>query len=192
MTPQQQRSLIIISAPSGTGKSTVIKRLLNEYTSKLSFSVSSTTREPRAHEIDGVHYYFLSKKEFEGKKRNHEFLETEEVHGNCYGTSINEVERIIDSGKYCLLDIDVKGAMTLSKLFPYSKTIFILPPSLKELKNRLVTRGDTPQKEIKTRLSNARGELEYIDFFKYKVFNHVVEDTVKEIASIIFKHDENQ
>lgn len=185
MIQEKERRLIIISAPSGTGKSSIIKKLFTRKKFPFGFSISSTTRQQRPSEKEGVHYYFVSKEEFEIKKKNGEFLESATVHNHYYGTSFKEVERILNNGEYCILDIDVQGALNLSEKFPDSVTIFVLPPSFQELEKRLLERKDTAQEDIFVRLKNAKKEMEYISHFQYFLINDDINHAAHAIEKII-------
>lgn len=184
MDVELQKKVIIVSAPSGCGKSTIIHQLLDRHPD-FSFSISSTTRKIRPNEKDGLDYYFLEEEDFIKRRDNSEFLEWANVHGNFYGTTKKEVKRIVKEGKYCILDIDVQGAIQVSSSFPHCKRIFILPPSIYELERRLKNRGDTPLEEIRLRMTNAKKELGYVEYYQYFVVNTVVEQAVNRIEEII-------
>ena len=178
--------LVIITAPSGSGKTSIYKRLLQKRRD-LKFSVSYTTRKMRPNEKNGVDYYFIDRETFEEKIKNREFLEWAEVHGELYGTQKAQVERCINEGYICLLDIDVQGAMQVMKNLGEDNvvTIFVEPPSIEELESRLRKRGTETEESIRIRLNNALNELEYKRFFKYIVVNDDLERAVKEISHII-------
>jgi len=184
MNPEIQKKLVIISAPSGCGKSTIIGKLL-EKRKDIRFSVSTTTRKPRPGEVHGVNYYFVSEEAFLAMKKNGEFLEWARVHNNYYGTSKAEVERIALEGSFCLLDIDVQGAIQILHLFSECRNIFILPPSVEELKKRLIKRGDTDEEQMAVRLANAIEELKYVPYYKYFLVNDDLESTVLKVEKII-------
>ncbi len=184
--------LVIISAPSGAGKTTIVKHLLDSGLN-LAFSVSATTRPRRGNEHDGEDYFFLSVGEFKRRIENDEFVEWEEVYKDLfYGTLKSELKRIWDNGKHVLFDVDVKGGISLKKKFGTdSIAIFIMPPSVEELENRLVKRAtDTPEK-IKIRVEKAHEELKLADFFDTIVVNHQLdkakEETQKIVSSFIGK-----
>jgi guanylate kinase len=182
--------LVIISAPSGAGKTTIVKHLLDSGLN-LSFSVSATTRAPRGNERDGVDYFFLTVKEFKKKIENNEFVEWEEVYKDLfYGTLKSELERIWAKGSSVLFDVDVKGGVSLKKKFGIdSIAIFIMPPSVQELENRLVKRAfDTPEK-IKVRVEKAYDELKLANQFDTVIVNHQLdkakEETLKTVSSFL-------
>ncbi|MFN8321439.1 MAG: guanylate kinase [Chitinophagales bacterium] len=167
------RKLVVITAPSGAGKSSIVKKLL-QHNSDLSFSVSCTTRDKRSGEIDGDHYHFISQEEFKKRAANNEFVEQEEVYpGKFYGTLKTEVERVWNNRQVVLFDIDVKGALNLKKQFGNDCiTIFIAPPSKDSLINRLKNRGTEDAKSLKARVARSEEELTYADKFDKVVVNH--------------------
>ena len=176
--------LIIVSAPSGCGKSTVVHRLM-EQREKLRFSVSATTRAPRAGETEGVDYYFVSREEFEKMVREGAFLEHAEYVGNCYGTPRAPVEKQLSDGYDVYLDIDVQGAMQVKALRPETLMIFLMPPSMEELERRLTRRGTNSPEEIRDRLRAAERECALREQFDFVVVNDEVDRAVDEISSII-------
>lgn len=176
--------LLVISGPAGTGKGTVCKELLKR-NKDIVYSVSATTRKPRIGEIDGVNYYFVTEEKFKSMIENDEFLEYAYVHTNYYGTPKKFVFEQIEKGEIVLLEIDVQGAMQIKKKFPEAVFIFLLPPSMEELKNRIVKRGTETEEDIKRRYENAFKELDFVDNYDYFVINDVVEDAVSDIESII-------
>lgn len=167
------RKLVVITAPSGAGKSSIVKKLL-QHNPDLSFSVSCTTRDKRTGEIDGDHYHFISQEEFKKRVANNEFVEQEEVYpGKFYGTLKTEVERVWNNRQVVLFDIDVKGALNLKKQFGNDCiTIFIAPPSKEALINRLKNRGTEDAKSLKARIARSEEELTYADKFDKVVVNH--------------------
>ncbi|MBA5850527.1 guanylate kinase [Clostridium sp. cel8] len=175
--------LVIISGPSGAGKGTVCKELIKK--NDLWISVSATTRKPRAGEVDGSNYYFLTKEEFESKIKNNDFLEYAEVYGNYYGTPKDKVLEAINLGKDVILEIDIQGALKVKKNYPQGVFIFILPPSMEELKKRIINRGSETQESLMTRFNSAYKEINYISKYNYAVVNDTVENAVKNIESII-------
>ncbi len=178
--------LVIISAPSGAGKTTIVKHLLDSGLN-LSFSVSATTRALRGNEIDGVDYFFLTVQEFKKRIENNEFVEWEEVYKDIfYGTLKSELERIWANGNHVLFDVDVKGGVNLKNKFGTdSIAIFIMPPSVEELENRLVKRGtDTPEK-IKTRIEKAGNELKRSNQFDTIITNHQLDKAKEEALKIV-------
>lgn len=176
--------LIVISSVAGGGKSTLIGKLLNEYPN-LEFSISYTTRNPRAGDIPGKTYHFISKEEFEKKIQENEFLEWAEVHGNYYGTSKKFIENALQKGKSVILDIDVQGAKSVKKKFPQAKTIFILPPSEEIWIERLRGRGTDSEESIQKRIENGKKELLEKDWFEYQITNDNLETAFQELKNII-------
>lgn len=183
----QKGNVIVISAPSGTGKTTICRKLL-KINKNLTFSVSYTTRPKRRNEIDGRDYFFVSKEKFLKMIKNNEFLEWAKVYKNYYGTSKKQVIKTINSGKDILLDIDVQGGKNIKKVFPEGIFIFLLPPSWNELKNRLKKRAQNSIQEINYRLENVEHELKYIKYYDYILINDNLESTVKIINNIIKCH----
>ena len=179
-------NLVIISAPSGAGKTTIVKHLLNSDLN-LSFSVSATTRPLRGNETNGEDYFFLSVPEFKKKIDKGEFVEWEEVYtDHFYGTLKSELEKIWAKGCHVLFDVDVKGGINLKKIFgTRSIAIFIMPPSVEELENRLIKRAtDTPEK-IKTRVEKAREEMKFADEFDTVIVNHQLDKAKEEVQKIV-------
>lgn len=179
--------IIILSAPSGTGKSTIIGRLMQCADLKLSFSVSATSRPPRGAEQHGKEYYFLSPEEFDRKVTAGEFVEWEEVYaGTKYGTLRSEVNRVIDSGKNLIMDIDVKGALNVKKEFGDNAiSIFVLPPSIDTLEERLRSRATDSEDSIAKRLGKAKFEMSFADQFDARVVNDNLDIAVSELKNII-------
>ena len=175
---------LILSAPSGGGKTTIAKALLSGR-QDLGYSVSCTTREPRGGEIPGQDYYFLTRAEFLNKRGRGEFAESAEVHGNLYGTLRSEVLKVLETGKHVLMDIDVQGASQFTKFFPQSVTIFILPPSAEVLLGRLRKRQTESAQELADRLQSALQELQSVDEYEYVIVNDNLDTAVKRIGSII-------
>ncbi len=176
--------LIVISAPSGTGKTTLCHMLLKEF-ENMEFSISYTTRPPRKGEVNGRDYFFIDRDTFEKMIEENEFLEWAEVYGNLYGTSKSQVLKALESGKDILLDIDVQGALQVKKNLPESVLIFILPPSLKELERRLRKRGTDSEKTIERRLKIAREEIKKSIYYDYIVINDILEVAFNKLESII-------
>lgn len=178
--------LIIISAPSGAGKTTLVKHLLQQ-TPNLAFSVSCTTRNPRPDEADGKDYYFLSIKNFKQKIENEEFAEWEEVYeNNFYGTLKSEIQRIWSEGKQVIFDIDVIGGINLKNLYPdNSLSIFIMPPSLKELESRLRNRSTETEEKLQMRVEKAEKELELASKFDTIIVNDNLEKSKQEILTLV-------
>lgn len=186
--------IIILSAPSGTGKSTIIKYLMQHRPDlNLKFSISATSRKPREGEQHGREYYFLSDEEFRKKIEEGGFVEWEEVYkGTCYGTLISEVERIVGAGDTLIMDIDVKGSLNIKKKFgDRALSIFILPPSIQELEKRLRNRATDTDEDIARRLAKAGYEMNFAPEFDEVVVNNSLEDAAAEVALKIEKFREN-
>lgn len=176
--------LIVISGPSGAGKGTICKALLEKH-NDLFLSVSATTRQPRKGEVDGVNYYFLTKEQFVQKVEKGDFLEWAEVYGNYYGTPKSEVEKMLDAGKNVILEIDIQGALKVKENTEDGVFIFILPPSMEELKQRIIGRGSETPDSLMRRFNSAYQEINYISKYNYGVVNDTVEEAVKKIENII-------
>ncbi|WP_238882539.1 guanylate kinase [Clostridium sp. YIM B02551] len=176
--------LIVISGPSGAGKGTICKALL-EKNDDLFISVSATTRNPRAGEIDGVNYYFLDKDSFKEKINSGDFLEYAEVYGNYYGTPKSKVEEMLLSGKDVILEIDIQGALKVKENSQEGIFVFILPPSMEELKKRIIKRGSETEESLMTRFKSAYQEINYVSTYNYAVVNDEVHEAVKKIESIL-------
>ena len=177
-------NLIIISSPSGGGKGTLIKEVL-KIAPSIGYSVSFTTREMRVGEENGVDYFFVTRAEFESLIVQGEFLEYAEVHGNFYGTSINQVQNKIDSGQDVVLEIDVQGAEIVRRLMPEAVNIFILPPSYEILRNRLKARATEKLTDLDLRLRNSFAEVQRVDEFDYVVINDNVSEATTDLQTII-------
>ena len=171
MQEQSRGVLFVLSGPSGVGKGTLNAKLFAEFDDQIAFSVSATTRAPREGEIDGKHYFFISRQEFENRIANNDFLEHAEFAGNCYGTPVSYVNSLLEQGKNVILEIDVQGAMQVRRRMPESVSIFILPPSFEELENRLRGRGTETEEKIQMRLGAARREMEYAPQYNYQIVN---------------------
>jgi guanylate kinase len=178
--------LVIISAPSGAGKTTIVKHLL-ENGLNLAFSISATTRAPRGKEKDGVDYFFLSVPEFRNRIGKDDFVEWEEVYKDLlYGTLRSEIERIWENGNHVIFDVDVKGGLNLKKIFGQKAiAIFIMPPSVRELEKRLKGRGTDSAEKIKMRLDKAHEELKLADQFDYIIINDSLDKAKGEAVRII-------
>jgi len=177
-------SLVVVSAPSGAGKSTVLSRVLTEMEG-LRFSVSHTTRPPRSGEQQGVHYHFVSDGDFEGLKREGAMLEWAEVHGHYYGTSRRELERAVEEGVDLLLDLDVQGAAQVRIKVDDAVTLFILPPSYGDLERRLRGRGEEDEASIRRRLEVAREEVSLAPEYDYAVVNDDLDRCVESVKSVV-------
>lgn len=173
--------LIPVSAPSGTGKTTVCNQLIDK-SEKFEFSVSCTTRSPREEEEDGQDYHFVSKEKFEELIKNDELVEWEKVFDNYYGTLKQSLDNAIKNNKFLLLDIDVKGAKNIKEQYPEDTfAIFLKPPSIEELKRRLGMRGTEDEKKIKERNARIKEEMQYEKYFDYSIINNDLEKTVNTI-----------
>jgi len=176
--------LLVISAPSGAGKTTIVKEVLHRFPS-FRFSVSATTREMRAGEINGIDYFFLSKLEFEKKIANDELVEYEEIYSNYYGTLKSEVEKALVLGENLLFDVDVKGGLSIKRKFPQAVAIFIEPPDMEVLKERLEKRGSETEEQIERRLKRVPMELEKGAVYDYIIINDELKRAVSEVFEII-------
>lgn len=187
MTPTTSGKLVVISGPSGVGKSTVVREVLARFGGRLRLSVSATTRPPRPGEREGVEYHFLSDEEFSRRRSAGEFLECIEVfgHGHWYGTLWDEVRPSLEAGQWVILEIDVDGAEHVLRQFAEAVTIFVRPGDLVELERRLRSRGTEDEEAIQRRLSVARRELELADRYEYQVINDTVAAAVDEISQIL-------
>lgn len=174
--------LYVVTGPSGAGKTTLIKRLLNQE-ENLYFSVSFTTRQKRPEETEGVDYWFVSPDDFKKRIDSGDFLEYAEVHGKLYGTSKSYVDKALEKSNI-LLDIDVQGAMNVKREFPDSTVVFIAPPTYEELERRLRARGTETPEDLEKRLSDSRKELKVIDRFDYLILNHDAEEAYELLRSV--------
>jgi guanylate kinase len=179
--------LIVVAAPSGTGKTTILKKILTLFSKEVVFSISATTRPKRETEKDGIEYYFLTEEEFTQKINKGEFVEWEKFYDYYYGTYKSSLEENINSGKTLLLEVDVKGALSIKKLYPEAHLVYILPPSYEELVNRLRDRNTESEIDLNKRIERAKMELSQKDKFDYIVVNKDLDIAVKEIVSIIEK-----
>ena len=174
---------LIVTAPSGAGKTTLIKKLLNEF-SNITFSISYTTRKPREGEVHGKDYFFVSKEEFKRLIDKGFFAEWAEVHGNYYGTPVSFVNETLEKGKDVLFDVDIKGALQLKKNLKDSISVFILPPSKKVLEERLRKRGKDSEKDIVLRINRAKEELLVAYKFDFLILNDLLDRAYEELRSI--------
>lgn len=175
--------LIVISGPSGVGKGTICNRLINELNAE--YSVSYTTREPRIGEINGINYNFISREEFEMMIRNNDLLEYNIYNNNYYGTSKPNIINKIDKGINIFLEIDVNGAKQIKKIFNNALLIYIAPPSLEDLKKRLLNRGTESIDKINERLAIAKEEMKQIQYYDYIIINDNIDRATEEIKNII-------
>ncbi len=176
--------LFVISGPSGAGKGTLLAELRKQRPD-LGLTVSATTRSPRPGEVDGTSYYFLSDEEFRRRIAAGEFAEWAEVHGHLYGTLVSEVKRLLAKGHSLVLEIDVQGALNVRKVYPDAVLIFIEPPSLQALEERLRGRGTEDEASIELRLKNARHEMELADQYDARIVNDTVDRAAQELGSVM-------
>ena len=184
MQEARKGMLLVISGPSGTGKGTLVERLLAEDPSFV-FSISCTTRKPRDYEIPDVHYHFLDEAQFQALVEKDAFLEHATVHDHHYGTLKSDVYDQIEKGHNVILDIDPQGARNVMQKDPGCVSIFILPPSFQELRNRLHTRNTEDEEEINKRLNNARGEIKQMHLYQYLLVNDQLETSMDLLRSIV-------
>jgi guanylate kinase len=180
-------NLVVFSGPSGVGKTTVLGRLFERAAVPLVASVSATTREPRPGEKDGINYHFLSPEEFAALRRRGEFIECFQVFGSghWYGTLKSQVTPGLESGKWVVLEIDVKGALAVVKQYPHAITIFIGPASLDELEKRLRGRGTESEESVRRRLRQAQEEMSLADRYRFRIVNDEIDRAVDEICDIL-------
>jgi len=176
--------LIVISGPAGTGKGTVVGKLL-EKNPNIKLSISKTTRKPRPGEKEGVNYFFVSREQFEEEIKNERFLEYAEYNNNYYGTPKDFVFEALEKGFDVILEIETKGALQIKKVFSDAVLIFLLPPSIEELYKRLLKRGTESEDEIKARLEIAKNEIKLVPEYDYCVINDNVDDATEKIQKII-------
>jgi guanylate kinase len=177
-------SLFVISAPSGAGKTSLVHALLN-INPQIDLSVSYTTRQPRAGEVDGKDYHFISREQFLSMAQRAEFLESAEVYGNLYGTSQSWITQENAKDRDILLEIDWQGAAQVRKLFPHCVSIFILPPSMEALEQRLKGRGKDDSTVIEKRLSAAREDVSHVSEFDYVIINDNLNEALRELNSVV-------
>jgi guanylate kinase len=186
MLNQNKGRLIVFSAASGAGKTTIVKQILKEFP-QIIFSISATTRPKRETETSGVEYFFLSDEEFKNKIENDEFVEWEKFYDYYYGTLKSFISENIEVGKTVLLELDVKGALTIKRLYPYAHLIYISPPSFEELVNRLRQRNTESETDFQKRIERAKMELGLKDKFDYIIENRELEKAVSEAKSLVNK-----
>lgn len=182
---QEKGLLIVLSGPSGVGKGTVRKAIFSQPDTAFEYSISMTTRSPREGEVDGVDYFFKTREEFEALIEQGELLEYAEYVGNYYGTPVEYVRKTLDAGKDVFLEIEVQGARQVREKFPDGLFIFLAPPSLSELKNRIVTRGTETEDLINNRMLTARDEIEMMELYDYVVENDQVDRACERINAIV-------
>ena len=180
----QKGKIFVVSAPSGSGKTTIVRNTLKEIPG-LEFSVSATTRKRRETEVEGKDYFFISETEFEEKIRNDEFIEWEQFYDYYYGTLKSYVDDKVNCGKSIVLELDVKGAVNMKKSYPDSVLIFIMPPSLEILKNRLINRKTETERDLQKRFERAEMELGYKDKFDYVVVNENLNFAKNQVLEIV-------
>lgn len=183
--------LFVVSGPSGAGKGTLVARARKELPG-LGLTVSATTRDPRPGEVDGVSYFFLTPKEFQRRLSEHAFIEWADVHGHMYGTLVSEVERNQAEGHSVILEIDVQGALQVKERFPDAVLIFIKPPSIEVLRERLVNRGTESEDDLKLRLANASKELALANRYDEIVVNDDLEQATNKLVNIIKQYEGTQ
>ena len=190
-TPGDTWQVVVLSGPAGSGKSTIVRELLNEAPVPLEMSISATTRPIRPGEVDGVDYHFLSSEEFEKRRQEDAFIECAEVHrsGYWYGTLKSEIDRIRSLGKWVLLEIDVEGALNLMQLYPEALSIFLRTPSFEIYEQRLLSRQTETQEVIDRRLRTAREELKSADSYRHQVVNDDLTRAVNEIRDLISRRE---
>ncbi|HEX9188092.1 MAG TPA: guanylate kinase [Vicinamibacteria bacterium] len=181
---ERKPAVIVVSAPSGAGKTTVVARVLRDL-GGIRFSVSHTTRAPRGAERDGVEYHFVDRAAFEKLRDEGSLLEWAEVHGNLYGTGLSEIERAKAAGVDILLDLDVQGAAQVRKRIAEAVTVFILPPSYEVLEARLRGRGQDDEATVRRRLAAAGREIDAFEQYDYAIVNEDLDSSVEELKSIV-------
>ena len=184
MLNQTKGKLIVFSAASGAGKTTIVKEILNEFP-QIIFSISATTRPKRETEIDGIEYFFLTEIEFQKRIENDDFIEWEKFYDYYYGTLKSFITENIEAGKPVLLELDVKGALTIKRLYPYAHLIYISPPSFEELVNRLRQRNTESESDFLKRIDRAKMELSLKGQFDYIIENKDLNKAVAEAKSLV-------
>ena len=185
MSEDRTGKLIVVTGPSGVGKGTLVNLLLQRH-SQLKLSISATTRKPRPGEVEGVNYFFLSKSDFETAILNRELLEWAEYAGNYYGTPKAQVVEQLDTGNHIILEIELEGARSVADIFPEARRIFILPPSIEELEQRIRSRGTNSEESIAKRLSIAQKEIAAKDEFDVQIVNNDLDSAIAQLEAAIF------
>ncbi len=181
---QKKGKLIVFSAPSGSGKTTIVRHILSKFP-EIVFSVSATTRKKRKTEVDGKDYFFISEEEFRKKVEQGEFIEWEKFYGYYYGTLKSFVNKLLDEGKIIALELDVKGAVHIRDQYPDAALVFIRPPSLEVLKERLKRRNTETEEDFRKRIERASMELEYEKYFDYVIVNDDLEKAKSQAEEIV-------
>lgn len=176
--------IFVVSAPSGAGKSTLLN-LARKQLPRLAITVSATTRAPRQGEVDGIDYYFVTRREFEESVKSGAFAEWAEVHGHLYGTYKSEIERHLHAGTIIVIEVDVQGMRSIKELYPGMISIFIAPPSLEELERRLIVRDANDPEDMGVRLANARREMAAQNEFDFKIVNEDLDKAVADLVAIL-------
>ncbi|SCV03566.1 LAME_0H11452g1_1 [Lachancea meyersii CBS 8951] len=179
---------VVISGPSGTGKSTMLKKLFDEFPTTFGFSVSSTTRRPREGEVNGTHYNFVTVEQFQQMIQDGKFIEWAQFSGNYYGTTVASVKEVTNAGKRCILDIDMQGVQAVKKTDLNARFLFVAPPSIESLRERLTGRGTETPESLEKRLSAVTAEMEYAETGAHDkvVVNDVLEDAYQQMKEFIF------
>lgn len=181
--------LFVFSGPSGVGKGTILRKVLKRL-DNITFSVSCTTRKPRAEDIEGKSYFFIDDESFLQMRSEGLFLEWAEVHGHCYGTRKDLVDKALEKGTDIVLEIDVQGALQVKEKNPDAVTIFVMPPSMEALKSRLIGRGSETEEEAALRILNAEKEMSYAEKYDHTIVNNTVDEAVEDLIKIIQKYRE--
>lgn len=176
--------LLVVSGPSGTGKGTICKDIVAKH-EDINLSISATTRNPRVGEVEGKSYFFKTKEEFEAMVDRGEFLEHAMIYDNYYGTPKKAIFDELDMGRDVILEIEMQGAMQIKEVYPQAVFIFVLPPSLQELRNRIVGRGTETEEQIEKRFNSAYDEIKLLEDYDYFIFNNIVEKSSEEILNIL-------
>jgi len=189
---KEKGQIFVITAPSGTGKTTIIKNILEKDSGGVGYSISHTTRNPRKGESHGLHYYFVDRENFERMIEAHEFVEWAVVYDHLYGSSISSINRELSSGKDLLMDVDIQGSQEIKRQFPDSLSIFILPPSLDVLKKRLQKRLPNNKTNIGLRLKKAGEEIQRCRDYDFIIINDDLKKAIKQIEAIIVAQRANK